>query len=90
MTTNNLMTNTIQDSVSNDMKFDEEAMCKFMTELRVAETNMIEPEYIEECPLCGLSRYPNDPKHIDIYHLHVFCTTCQRYEGAYFGTRRHS
>jgi hypothetical protein len=31
MTTNNVMPNTMQDSVSNDMEFDEEAMCRFMT-----------------------------------------------------------
>ena len=36
--------------------FDEEAMCKFMDELRVAETDVTEPDYIEECPLCGLFR----------------------------------
>ena len=59
-----------------------------MDELRVAETDTIEPDFIEECPLCGLFRYPNDPKHIDICHLHVFCHVCQRFEGAYFGVDR--
>ena len=52
-------------------------------ELRVAETVIIEPDFIEECPTCGLFRYPDDPKHIDICHLHVFCN-----EGAYFGVDR--
>jgi hypothetical protein len=64
--TSPVMTYTIQDSLSNDIEFDKEAMCKFMTELCVAETDMIEPEYIKECPLCGLFRYLDDPKHIDI------------------------
>ena len=59
-------------------------MCKFLDELRVAETDITEPEFIEECPTCGLFRYPDDPKHIDICHLHVFCNVCQRFEGAYF------
>ena len=74
--------------MSNDSEFVEAAMCKFINELRVAETDIIEPEFIEECPICGLLRYPDDPKHIDICHLHVFCTVCQRYEGAYFGVDR--
>jgi hypothetical protein len=88
MTNNNLMTNTMQDSVCNDMALHEEAMCKFMTELRVAETDMIKPEYIDKCHLCSLFRYPDDPKHVDIFHLHVFCTVCQQYEGAYLDTDR--
>ena len=55
--------------MSNDIEFDEAAMCKFMNELRVAETDIIEPDFIKECPLCGLFRYPDDQKHIDICHL---------------------
>ena len=72
MTDSNVMTNTMQDSVCNDMAFDEEAMCKFMTKLHTVETDMIKPEYIEECPPCGLFRYLDDPKYIDICHLHVY------------------
>ena len=68
--------------------FDEEAMCKFMDELRVAETEMTEPEYIEECPLCGLFKYPDDPRHTAICHLHVYCHACDRFEGTYFGVDR--
>jgi hypothetical protein len=83
-TTNNVINSYTKVNINVDMVFEDEAMCKFMNELRVAETDMSEPEYIEECPLCGLSRYPDDHKHIDICHLHVFCTVCQRYEGAYF------
>ena len=42
--------------MSNDSAFDEAAMCKFMNELRVAKTVIIEPDFIEECPICGLFR----------------------------------
>jgi hypothetical protein len=87
-TTNNVMTNNTQDRTNIDMEFDEESIFKFINELRVAETGMTEPEYIKECPLYGLFRYPDDPNHIDIFHLHVFCNVCQRYEGAYFGIDR--
>jgi hypothetical protein len=68
--------------------FDEEEMCKFMEELRVAETEMTEPAYIEECPLCGLFKYPDDPRHTAICHLHVYCHACDRFEGTYFGVDR--
>ena len=71
---NDILTGNVH---NNSDTFDEEAMCKFMDELRVAE-----------CPTCGLFRYPDDPKHIDICHLHVYCTVCNRFEGAYFGVDR--
>ena len=82
---NDILTGNVH---NNSDTFDEEAMCKFMDELRVAETDITEPDYIEECPTCGLFRYPDDPKHIDICHLHVYCTVCNRFEGAYFGVDR--
>jgi hypothetical protein len=65
---NNVMNNYTQDNTNVDMVFDEESMCQFLNELKVAETDMSEPEYIEECSLCGLFRYPDDPKHIVICH----------------------
>ena len=70
---------TTSSVMNNNSEFDEEAMCKFMDELRVAETDITEPDYIEECPTCGLFRYPDDPKHIDICHLHVYCNVCYRF-----------
>jgi hypothetical protein len=42
-------------------------MYKSTNELRVAESDMIEPEYFEKCPLCGILIGPDDPKHIDIF-----------------------
>ena len=75
---NDILTGNVH---NNSDTFDEEAMCKFMDELRVAETDITELDYIEECPTCGLFRYPDDPKHIDICHLHVYCTVCNRFEG---------
>ena len=70
---------TTSSVMNNNSEFDEEAMCKFMDELRVTETDTIEPDFIEECPICGFFIYPNDPKHIAICHLHVFCSDVMDY-----------
>ena len=48
---NDIITSNVH---NNSDTFDEEAMCKFKDELRVAETDVTKPHYIKECPACAL------------------------------------